>query len=107
MLKPILIVLESCSWTEWLDKDDPTGYGDWEVFDCCDAEKYEFSLVSGGPVYTNVSMAPQNLKKGKMQSGLGSSIWCSNDKQQNSNITRCEALPCPCHDYKARFCCRN
>merc|ERR1712215_557505 len=49
----------------WLqDRDDPSGKGDYE-FDPnqkkCKVEKYEVSLVSGGPVYTNVADVPTNV----------------------------------------------
>ena len=107
----ILIVLESCSWSEWIDKDDPTGHGDYESLANCDAEKYEVSLVTGGPVYTNVGLAPQKLVLDKREhgSGAGDRIVCSNNKnkQLQSDKIDCETMPCLCFDYKAKFCCKN
>ena len=55
--------LDLCEWTDWTDNDNPSGRGDFErpASIECQAEKYEVSLVSGGPVYTDVTLVTTNV----------------------------------------------
>jgi len=96
--------VSTCKWTSWVDRDDPTGKGDYEFVSNqkkCKVEKYEVSLVSGGPVYTNVADVPTNVLSFSPSSSEGPQVYCVNTNQPGCKTN---SPPC-CLDYKARFCC--
>merc|ERR1712215_81525 len=108
--------VSTCKWTSWVDRDDPTGKGDYE-FDPnqkkCKVEKYEVSLVSGGPVYTNVADVPTNVLSYSPSSSVGPQVYCVSTNQPGCKVGQSPPIegwkvgpspPC-CLDYKARFCC--
>merc|ERR1712151_1137903 len=94
---------ETCKWTNWYDKDDPSGKGDYEMSELvnrCEVEKYEVTLVSGGQVYTDVASVSENtLNYYPNTHPNGPGITCVNEEQPGCKSPLC------CKDYKARFCC--
>lgn len=52
---------DQCEWTDWMDRDDPSGTGDWEAKpNGCIIARYEIQQVDGsGVVFTDVQSAPQ------------------------------------------------
>ena len=106
--------VSTCKWTSWMDRDNESGKGDYE-FDSalknkCRVEKYEVSLVSGGPVYNNVASVPTNVVSYSPTSTRGPQIYCVNTQQPKceTNGQGYKVGPSPpcCLDYKARFCCK-
>ena len=95
--------VSTCKWSNWFDRDDETGKGDYEfdpeLKDKCKVEKYEVTLVSGGRVYDDVASVPTNVLGFNPASSDGPMIACV-----NANQPECKSPPC-CLDYKARFCC--
>ena len=111
----MLLLIDTCKWTNWIDSDNPSGRGDYEydpaLKDRCSVEKYEVSLVSGGPVYTSVASIPTNLVFYSPASNEGPRVDCVNTKQLGCKTTSNGYMigpspPC-CEDYKARFCCKS
>jgi len=106
---------ETCKWTNWIDRDDESGKGDYEfdpaLKNRCNVEKYEVSLVSGGPVYSNVASITTNQVSYDPASSEGPQVYCVNNQQPNckTNSGGYKIGPSPpcCMDYKARFCCAN
>ena len=101
-----------CEWLPWINNDGPTWTCDCEHYKepnfSCEVEKYEVSLASGGPVYSDVSSVPHN-KLIFLPDRPG--ISCLNKDQQNcqlnpSNGHNGPSPPC-CLDYKIRFCCKK
>jgi len=109
------ITVETCKWTNWIDRDNESGKGDYEFDPAlkkrCNVEKYEVSLVSGGPVYTSVASIPTNQVSYNPASSEGPQVYCVNKEQKgckvNSNGWKAGPSPPCCMDYKARFCCKN
>jgi len=108
---------ENCKWTNWIDRDNESGKGDYEfdptMKNRCKVEKYEVTLVSGGPVYTNVASVPTNQLSYNPASSYanGPMVYCVNSQQPrcrtNSNGYKVGPSPPCCMDYKVRFCCGN
>jgi len=106
---------ETCKWTNWIDRDNEYGRGDYEfdpaLKNRCNVEKYEVSLVSGGPVYTSVASIPTNQVSYNPASSEGPQVYCVNKDQPRcrTNSIGWKAGPSPpcCMDYKARFCCKK
>merc|ERR1711872_125823 len=107
----------TCKWTNWIDRDNESGKGDYEfdptMKNRCKVEKYEVTLVSGGPVYTNVASVPTNQLSYNPYSSYanGPMVYCVNTKQPrcrtSSNGWKVGPSPPCCMDYKVRFCCGN
>ncbi|XP_038134605.1 cartilage intermediate layer protein 2 [Cyprinodon tularosa] len=84
-------------WTQWFDRDNPSGTGDWETLDdlrkenpgqiCLDPRDIEALTVSG----ITVSAAGETLYRYDLKSGL----ICRNKDQDDRY----------CYDYKVRFSC--
>jgi len=78
---------EDCEWTDWLDRDNPSGNGDYEFApDGCEIQKYEVQLVSGGEVYSDVAALDQCLLDSPY-------VHCVNKDG------------CQCDDYRVKYCC--
>ena len=72
----------------------------------CEVEKYQVSLVSGGPVYNDLSSVPHNKLVWE-----GQGISCINKEQKDCKVDskgwkQGPSPPC-CMDYKIRFCCKE
>eukprot|EP00092_Neocalanus_flemingeri_P008324 GFUD01008976.1.p1 GENE.GFUD01008976.1~~GFUD01008976.1.p1 ORF type:complete len:264 (+),score=51.53 GFUD01008976.1:44-835(+) len=106
----------TCKWTNWIDRDDSSGKGDYEFDEnhkktCRNGvEKYEVTLVTGGSVYDNVNDVPSNVMIYNPASSEGPQVACVNVLQPrcktNSNGWKAGPSPPCCLDYKARFCCK-
>jgi len=113
--EPIEPIESRCKWTNWIDRDNESGKGDYEfdpaLKNRCNVEKYEVSLVSGGPVYTSVASIPTNQVSYLPASSEGPQVYCVNTQQPGCKTTSngYKAGPSPpcCRDYKARFCCKK
>ena len=104
---------ETCRWTNWIDQNDESGIGDYEIdpdlSDQCNVEKYEVTRVVGGPVYTSVASIHLNRVS---YNPAGPRVYCVNSEQagckENSPDWQRgiwnEDGYC-CRDWKARFCC--
>ena len=103
-----------CKWTNWIDRDNESGKGDYEfdpaLKNKCQVAKYEVSLVSGGPVYTNVASVPTNVLGYNPTSSDGPMVYCVNAQQPRCKTSsqghKVGPSPPCCLDYKARFCCK-
>ena len=91
-----------CEWTDWLDQDDPSGYGDYEPApDGCNVQKYQVQNVdSGAAWYTDdVSDMSQCLIDSPyvacINSQQGWDCWKGNLPIYLEN----------CLDYQVRYCC--
>jgi len=116
--EPIEPIESRCKWTNWIDRDNESGKGDYEfdpaLKNRCNVEKYEVSLVSGGPVYTSVASIPNAIQYQVSYlpaSSEGPQVYCVNREQPGckttSNGYKIGPSPPCCRDYKARFCCKK
>merc|ERR1719450_1896052 len=103
---------EDCEWLQWINNDGPTWTCDCESYRdanlTCEVEKYEVSLASGGPVYTDVTSVPHN---NLVFLPTVPGISCLNKDQENCKLAENghkdgPSPPC-CLDYKIRFCCKT
>ncbi|MEQ2280167.1 hypothetical protein AMECASPLE_016869 [Ameca splendens] len=85
------------AWTQWFDRDDASGTGDWELIAdirkenpgklCSNPRDIEAVTLSG----LSVSKAGENIFRNDLKSGF----VCRNSDQPDGL----------CHDYKVRFSC--
>ena len=84
------------SWTSWLDRDNPSGSGDWENKAgfgsqvCSNPTAIQARVVGGSTIYTPGSTTPDTLSVFSASGGL----VCLNADQSGS-----------CSDYQVRFYC--
>ena len=104
---------ETCTWTNWIDQNDESGNGDYEIDpdlrNQCNVEKYEVTRVVGGPVYTSVASIHLNRVSynpaGPRVSCVNSEqAWCKENSPDWQRGIWNEDGYC-CRDWKARFCC--
>ena len=99
-----IVAGEGCS-TPWMNRDDPSGVGDYEITDANDnpakPAKYmvQAQQVGYAPIYNSAlevrTALGQNVTyvvNSFVQYGVG--MYCRNDQNGNN-----------CMDYQARFCC--
>ena len=92
---------DECEWTDWLDQDDPSGYGDYEpVPDGCNVQKYQVQDAEwGGAIYNDVYDMSQCLIDSPY-------VACINDHQGwdcwKGNLPTYQEN---CSDYQVRYCC--
>ncbi|XP_063758628.1 uncharacterized protein LOC134877157 [Eleginops maclovinus] len=95
--KVFLPVMPEC-WTDWFDRDNPSGSGDWEILShlykenpgkiCSKPQDIETTTLSG----LSVAAAGEVIFKNDVTSGF----ICRNNDQPNKKM---------CSDYRVRFSC--
>ena len=98
--------LDLCKWTDWQDRDNPSGRCDCEEAPKrCKVVKYQIQLTSGGTIWTDINdpSIPNVFTNNLVQ--------CFNRDQPgcpvNSNgfPTVCPLPKECCRDYRVKFCC--
>eukprot|EP00092_Neocalanus_flemingeri_P034865 GFUD01037940.1.p1 GENE.GFUD01037940.1~~GFUD01037940.1.p1 ORF type:complete len:226 (+),score=51.11 GFUD01037940.1:47-724(+) len=98
------VLLLECEWTEWLNRDSPTGTGDYEEFDehnklkgfsGCNVQRLEVQVVGKTDAYTT---------EAEVLAGTGDIVHITK-KGMRCIWTSGEQPDGECLNYEVRFCC--
>ena len=90
----------SCTWTKWLDRDNPGGTGDWETV----AIAKQWNLI---PKTCDSVGLEARLRSDKTPAAQTGEVFRVNDKAKGFACVNTDQPDRACQDYEVRYCCAN
>ncbi|XP_071396525.1 uncharacterized protein [Centroberyx affinis] len=84
-------------WTDWFDRDDPSGSGDWETLSSLRSE-------NPGKICSNPVQIDVRTTTGLTVAATGNVVFRA-DTTTGFVCKNVEQTTTPCHDYRVRFSC--